>query len=297
MAKAVRGFFRPIGKVLTAGLKQVAKVVTKVVPGGDKLVKHVRGFHHKYGKKILKAVAVAAAIYFTGGAAMGAISGAAAGTGAWAGAMSGLSASWAGVAGAGSALVGTGTAASGMATGLTGAANALGAGWAGAAGAGAAAGLSGAAATAAAGQAGLGFGAAMSTTAANLGTVTGLGGSGSGANPVWVTDPATGLQTLSTEAARTGATTAAKEGILMTAAKNPLVQQAVVQGAGKAIQGGMQAKAANDADEQRRLEEEDARGRYNTNVGTRLSAFDTYIPPAGQPQQFQNNSIFERARY
>ena len=278
MAKAVRGFFRPIGKVLTAGLKQVAKVVTKVVPGGDKLVKHVRGFHHKYGKKILKAVAVAAAIYFTGGAALGAISGAAAGTGAWAGAMTGLSASWAGVTGAGSAL---------MAGNLSGAGASLGAGWAGAGSAGAAAslGATGAQATAAALSSGAGFGQATGLAlGANMSSAGGLAASGatSAANAIGT---ARNVNT---------AVDVAKQGSSLLS--NPVVQQALVKGGADAIKGGLAADSANKTEEQRQREAEDARNRYNANMGGRLSAFDTYIPPADQ-QRLPTSNIFERARY
>jgi len=271
MSKVVKKITRPIGKVLTAGMKFTAKIIEKTVPGGKKIVSKLRDFHHKVGKKVLRAVAVAAAVYFTGGAALGAIGTIGTSTSVLSGAMSGLSASWAGVTGAGSALVGTATKASGMATGLTGAANALGAGWAGAAGAGAAAGLTGAAATAAAGQAGLGFGSAISTAATNLGKLTGLGG---GSAPPTVQP---GPQAIERAAMQKVGTEGAKQGILMTAAKNPLVQQAVVQGVGGMAKGAMQAKAANDADRQRQLEDDEARRRYSANIGGRINIFDRYM--------------------
>ena len=264
MSKVVKG----VGRVLTKVMKGAAKVIEKTVPGGKKIVKNLRSFHHKYGKKILKAVAIAAAVYFTGGAALGAISGMAAGTGAWAGAVSGLSSAWAGVTGAGSAL---------MAGNLSGAGASLGAGWAGAGSAGAATalGATGAEATAAALSSGAGFGQA---------TGLALGADMSMAGGLAAGSATTAANAIGTAQNVNTAVDTVKQGSSIFS--SPIVQQAGVQAIGGMAQSALQAKAANDADKRQDQLTAEERARYNTNVGARLSIFDqmmanrqAYIPP------------------
>ena len=98
--------------------KKVKRVVKKVVSGVVSVVKSIAK------SPIFKTIAIAAAVYFTGGAALGAIGGISSGAGMLSGAMSGISSAWAGLSGAGSAL---------MSGNLTGAAKSLSGGWAGAA--------------------------------------------------------------------------------------------------------------------------------------------------------------------
>lgn len=248
MSRVVKG----VGRVLTKVMKAHAKVIEKVIPGGKKIVAGLRKFHHKYGKKILKVVAIAAAVYFTGGAALGALSAASAGTSIAAGTMSGLSASWAGVAGA---MTGGGL-------------SSLGAGWAGAA-----SGLS----TVAGG--GAGFGTALSTAGSNLGSVLGVGGAP--ASTTGVLAPTTGAantaigQGIGSQIAPSvvsGATTLPAAGATTAGGffSNPLVQQAGVQAVSGMAKGAMQAKAANDTDKRQAQMDEEARARYNRNMGSNL---------------------------
>lgn len=233
MSKAVKSVGRAIGKVVNG----VGKVVTKVT--GSKTL-----------GKIAKVVAVAAGAYFTGGAILGGISGAAAGTGfagtisgAISGAGAGLSASWAGLT---SAVTGGGI-------------SALGSGWAGAA-----QGLS----TTASG----GFGSALSTAAGKLPSVFGMGGAAPGATPaVPAATPAVPAAVPAAPAAATG-----------SSSWSPMAQMAGVQAVGGMAQSAIQAKAANDADERQDQLDAGQRSRYNTNMGSRLSVFDQLVPDGAQ---------------
>lgn len=97
--------------------KGVKRAFKKVVSGVTKVVKAAAK------SPIFKTIAIAAAVYFTGGAALGAAGGLSSGAGALSGAMSGISSAWAGVTGAGSALMAGNLsgAASSLTGGLTGA--------------------------------------------------------------------------------------------------------------------------------------------------------------------------------
>ena len=109
MSKAVKS----VGKAVTGVLKGVKKAASKI-------------WEKAKESKVLKTLAIGAAVYFTGGAALGAMgmgAGAAAG-GGLSGAMAGISSAWGGLTGAAGAL------ASGN---LAGAGSSLASGWTGAA--------------------------------------------------------------------------------------------------------------------------------------------------------------------
>ena len=97
--------------------KSIKRVVKKVVGGVVNVVKKVAK------SPIFKTIAIAAAVYFTGGAALGAMGGLSSGAGMLSGAMSGISSAWAGITGAGSALMAGNLsgAASSLSGGVTGA--------------------------------------------------------------------------------------------------------------------------------------------------------------------------------
>jgi hypothetical protein len=177
--------------------------MSKVVKGFKKVVKGIGKVVKKIAKsKVFKAIAIAAAVYFTGGAALGAIKGAAAGTGfmgtlsgAVTGAGAGLSSAMGGITGAWTSLTTSG--------GLSGAGSSLAGGW----------GMGGTAAGAAGGA-----GAAAGTT----GTLN-LGAFGSGG-----ATQVTGLK---------AAETVATKGLLSTIASNPMTMYGVTQLAGGAMAG------------------------------------------------------------
>jgi hypothetical protein len=94
------GFFKSIKKAFKKIIKGVKKAVKKVVKGVGKVVKKIAN------SKIFKAIVIAAAIYVTGGAAIGAFSG---------GTATGFAGSW--MTGATNLAAGTGFTATGAAAG------------------------------------------------------------------------------------------------------------------------------------------------------------------------------------
>jgi hypothetical protein len=113
---------------MSKAVKRAKRAVSKVVSGVGKVIKKVTS------SKVFKAIAIAAAVYFTGGAALGAMGAASAGTSITAGFASGLGSAWGGIAGAGTAL---------MSGSLSGIGSSLAGGITGAYGAGAASGAAG----------------------------------------------------------------------------------------------------------------------------------------------------------
>lgn len=252
-------------------VKKAGRAVKKVVKGVGKVVKKVAK------SPIFKAIAIAAAVYFTGGAVLGAIGGASGGlAGMASGAAAGLGNAAAGITGAWSAITsgaGLGAAGSSLAGGITGAS------------------------AAGAGAASAGGGLLTSLKAGFAGTAAGGGAAGSGvtvgtglANPSLVVDGVAqgtavqagsqGLAGMTVEQLQaivanpsTPASTIAEANQLLAAAghgaksggllRNPLVQYGAMQMGGSMLQGHAQQKGQEKADE-------DERKRYNRNVGTQL---------------------------
>lgn len=238
---------------MSKAVKKVGRFVKKVVKGvGNALKKFSKS---GFGKIIL----AAATVYFGGAALMGAMGGAsAAGTGfmstlsgAISGAGAGISSAWTGLTGAASAAMGGNFAAAG---------SSLSGGFTGAYGAGSGAVLgTGTGLTASAGGA-TGLTAPASSAATSGGSqyalTAGTGNAGLTAGS-------------STIAPAIGATPAASPGII-SGAWNGLGdygKMAAVQAGGKIIEGAGQQKALKEQQEREDQLAENARNRYNENVG------------------------------
>lgn len=260
----------------------MSKVVKKIGRGIGKLFKGVKKVVSKAWKaikksKLLKTIAVAAAVYFTGGAALGAIGGASGGvSGMLAGAKAGLSSAWGGVTGAASAVSGGNFAAAGskLAGGITGAHGA------GATAAGKLAGIAaettGTAATASANPA-IAGGAQSGSKIANMqwgmnggqSTMGGLEGGGV---------LSSGTQNVATKLAADGAAaTEASGGILGFAKANPMATALIAQPVIGGISGYAQAKQAEE-EERKRID------RINGNYG-RIDYDNVYIPYSQRVQE------------
>ncbi|MDP1931894.1 MAG: hypothetical protein Q8L60_10595 [Gammaproteobacteria bacterium] len=266
-------------------VKKVGRAIGKVVDGAKKLVKKVAK------SKIFKVIAIAAAVYFTGGAALGAMGGAsaasAAGTsmiaGAAKGAIAGLGSAGAGISSAWGNLIGGNIAGAGssLAGGMTGAS---------AAGGGAAAG---------------GFTSAMSTGFnATKGLLTPGGAPVSSAatgiaGPSAPTSMAPGasggsissmpvdklLEMPMTELQRQAGSLSAgqisglkqagielgkKPGLLRTMVTSPLTVPMAMQVGGNMLAGKGEQEYVEERDRYAEARENDDRARYNRNIGTRL---------------------------
>lgn len=243
MSKVVKG----IGSAISGVTRAVGKVVQGAVNVVKKVVKSPIG----------KAISIAAAVYFTGGAVLGAMGGAAAGTGvmgtiagAVSGAGAGISSAWAGLTGAAGALAGgQGLAAAGssLSGGLTGAY---------AAGSGSVLGAAGTGLT-------MGAGGATGLTAPASSLTSGsLAATGGGAG--------TGLTASANALAPTIGAPTASPGLISSVwnGLGDYGRYGAIQAAGKVVEGVGQQKAA---EEQRTYEQDQAqlaRDRYNQNVGT-----------------------------
>lgn len=266
LKKAGKSIFKGAKKVWDGSIGKVWSATSKI---GEKLL----------GSKVFKVVAIATAVYFTGGAALGAIGGASAAgggfmaslSGAWTGAAAGLGNAWGGIT---AALGGGGLGA--LSSGITGASAAGGAAVSG-----------GAASLGAAFSSGVSAATSAATTAAtavpaatadslliNAGTrtaggqIVGAGVANAGGMAGQALTGAPGLLSpfstsgLTQPVAVTGLpgtqlpAAAAKTGLL----SNPYVQYAAAQGVTNGATGYFAAKGQEEA-------EEEDRQRYNENVG------------------------------
>ena len=284
-------------------VKKVGLAIGKVVKGVKKVVS--KAWDKIKSSKILKTIAIAAAVFVTGGAALGALGGFAASgiSGIASGAMAGISSAWGGIVGAGSALVGgnVGLAGSALKAGITGAkisgaAAALGTTGAAITGAGGIAaykaavsampGLAGAA-TQAAGAAtggaatggaatGGGYGVSTAlvgpppapvTPGVNLGALGGQAGTTSQiftnaslGQPALAEAAKMGMK----EAVTAGVQEAGKQSLFSQMISSPYTAPALLNTAGNMISGYSQGRAQEEA-------EQDARRRYNSNIGARIN--------------------------
>ena len=278
-------------------VKKIGRGVGKVVSGIGKVIKKVTS------SKAFKTIAIAAAVYFTGGAALGAMGGAsaasAAGTsvlsGAASGTMAGLGSAGAGISSAWGSLMGGSISGVGssLAGGLTGAgsagAGAVGGGFTSAlsSGYGATSGLlNPAAATATQGATTFAANAPTQLGRAAIGaTETGAGAIGSMPVGELMKLPMTELQAASgslsagqiAELGKAGiklAPEVAKKGLLRSAMSNPLVQYGAMQTGGRMISGYANGRAQEEAVRDNAAEidrkEREDRERYQTNMGTKL---------------------------
>jgi hypothetical protein len=275
---------------MSKAVKSVGRSINKVVSGAVKAVKN---------SKVLKAVAIAAAVYFTGGAVLGAMGGASAASaagssviaGAAKGAVAGLGSAGAGISSAWSSLMGGSLSGAGSAIkgGMTGAQ---------AAGGGAASGgfgsalKSGYTATkgllnpnAAAASSG-GF-IEMGDGATTLNAPTG-GAAATSSNIASMSVeemmkmPVESLRSMSSQMTaeqvsalkQAGIDLAPKQGLLRSMASNPLALPVAMNVTGNAMAGYGAARQEESVyrrsveDMERRSQED--RDRYGTNVGTRL---------------------------
>lgn len=245
-------------------VKKIGRHFKKVYSGINKLQKKIRK------SKIFKVIAIAAAVYFTGGAVLGAMGGAGGGAGGmFAGAKAGIQAAWQGLAKAAPQL---------LQGNVSGAGSALKGGLQAAKTAGQAFGSVGQTVNAI-GQGSASLGQTVST-ATNASPVT----TALGQAPSLVTQQSQALAGLGTPQASpmiTGAPQTAAPGLLKTLASNPMTPYVVGQVGGSIATGIGNQKQQEDAQkyasdslaEQRAYDEEQARldrERFNTNIGQRL---------------------------
>lgn len=255
MSKVVKS----VGRAISSVVSGVVSAVKSVASGIGDLAKSIGS------SKLGKAILIAGAIYFGGAALMGGFGSSAAGG-------SFLSGMGTGVSSAASSL--SSAWGSVMAGEASTAASTVGNAWGTAGAAGTAAGTEAAAAAAAAQAAGTGAMTVAPTAAPTA-------AAGGGATP-WVQSP-TGLNVLASETA--GATAPAATGF---ASLSPMAQYGVVTGGtqlvGGLIQGAGQQQAMKSQQEYAERMAQEARNRYNANVGASLfSGTEPGAPGPGMP--------------
>lgn len=249
-------------------VKSVGRAVSKVVSGVGKVISKIPK------SKIGKAVLMASGVYFTGGAALGAIGGASAGaaagtgfmgtlggalSGAISGAGAGIASAWGGLTGAASALAGGSLSGFGssLSGGLTGAYGA---------GAGTIAPTLGAVAEGAAGA-----GAFTGSTSTGLATVAGdaanvAGTVGGATTPGWASVPGSDMLRLASEVGGGNASS----GLLGKFMASPYTAPALISGGSQLLGGVMQGYGAQKQQEHQEQLTGEARDRYNQNIGQLL---------------------------
>lgn len=230
-------------------VKGVGRAISNVVKGVTNVVKQVTS------SKIGKVLLTAAAVYFGGAALAGAFGGASAGTGimgtlsgALEGAASGIGSAWSGLTGAGSAL---------MSGNMSGAASSVGSGFTGAYSAGESA------ASGALGNAASGVTAAAPTASAGT-MANGL--------PVGVSADGPEVASYLNKATSQGIVDKAinSNGFFDKLMNSSYGPGAMVMGGTQLIGGAMQGYGADQQQKRQYQQEQAARDRYNTNIGTRL---------------------------
>lgn len=241
-------------KSIGKAVKSVARAVTKVVKTVAK-------------SKVVRFIAVAAAAYFTAGAALGAMGTIGTTTSLSSGVMSGLGSAWGGLTGAGSAL---------MSGNLAGVASSLGSGLTSASAAGASGmGFSAAAQAVSTGAAIPAAAAPAAAAPVAPGAAAPVAADVSGGASSYLLDPATG-QAMA-DGAKTVATKTAEKGIVGKAFEflgtqgGGMVASSALKLAGGAMSDNAEAKAAEDARN---------RANHNQNVAGLNTTFGPQATPA-----------------
>ena len=247
-------------------VKKVGRSIKKVVKGVAKGVKKV--WKKVKQSKVLKAIAVAALVYFGGAALMGSIGGAAGGggiSGALSGAAQGMGNAWSSIGAAGSSVMG---------------------GNFGAAGSNLMAGVQGQTINAATGAAtGVVSGGGNALLAGrNIASVPGMTGANLGFNAGGATNAATSAATsaLTTPVAPT-------RGLIGTMMSSKYTAPALISTGGNMISGYAQGAQQQEMLDQQREQEQERRDIYGQNVGAVLN-MPVFNPQTGRYETPQNTT-------
>ena len=249
-------------------VKKVGRSIKKVVKGVAKGVKKV--WKKVKQSKVLKAIAIAALVYFGGAALMGSIGGAAGGggiSGALSGAAQGMGNAWSSISAAGSSVMGGNFSAAG--TNLM-------------------AGVKGQTINAATGAAtGVASGGANALLAGqNIASVPGMTGANLGFNAGGATNAATSA---AAQLGQQGLQEAGKKGLIGTMMSSPYTAPALISTGGNMISGYAQGAQQQEMLDQQREQEQERRDIYGQNVGAVLN-MPVFNPQTGRYETPQNTT-------
>jgi len=249
-------------------VKKVGRSIKKVVKGVAKGVKKV--WKKVKQSKVLKAIAVAALVYFGGAALMGGIGGAAGGggiSGALSGAAQGMGNAWSSIGAAGSSVMGGNFSAAG--TNLM-------------------AGVKGQTINAATGAAtGVVSGGGNALLAGrNIASVPGMTGANLGFNAGGATNAATST---AAQLGQQGLQEAGKKGLIGTMMSSPYTAPALISTGGNMISGYAQGAQQQEMLDQQREQEQERRDIYGQNVGAVLN-MPVFNPQTGRYETPQNTT-------